>query len=155
MSASDGSRPGGRPGAVHREWPADPRVLADVRRTVGAWLGGIDVSADVRDDLVYAISEAASNAVEHAYSSSDPSVSDRLVTITMWSEPGMVFVDIADRGSWLPATTGPTTRGHGLQLIRGLVDSVSIDSRSGGTTVSLRHPVPNVTARSVQPACGA
>ena len=149
MSTTDGSRPGGRLDAGHRVWPADPRVLADIRGTVRTWLAGVDVTADLCDDLVYATSEAASNAVEHAYRMPDYSST---VAVTMWSENDSVIIEIADTGSWLPATTGPTTRGHGLSLIRGLVDSVSIDSRSGGTTVSLRHPMPNARSARIEPA---
>lgn len=146
MGATDASGLGGRPDVLRRVWPADPGVLTDIRDAVRCWLGGVELTADVCEDLVYATSEAASNAVEHAYRA--PVVAET-VTITMWSEPGMVNIEIVDRGSWVPATDEPTTRGHGLPLIRGMVDSVSIDSRPGGTTVSLRHPTPNLSALQV------
>lgn len=151
MSATDGSDPGGRPDAAHRAWPAEPRVLSDIRDTIRGWLGEIELTPDVRDDLIYATSEAASNAVEHAYRTPDATST---VAVTMWSEPGVVNIEIADRGCWMPPSTEPTTRGHGLQLIRGLVDTVSVDSRSGGTTVSLRHPVPGASALRVVSASG-
>lgn len=143
MSATDGSTVSGRPDAARLEWPADPRMLAGIRRAVDSWLGGLDVGPDLRDDLVYATSEAASNSVEHAYGAAPSGGS---VVVTMWTAAGMVHIEIADQGNWLPAATGPSNRGHGLHLIRGLVDSVTIESRSGGTTVSLRHPMSSVSA---------
>ena len=148
MSASEDSAPSGsRVDAARLEWPADPRVLAEIRRAVHRWLGGLDIAPDLRDDLVYATSEAASNSVEHAYRIPG---AGGTVTVTMWSAAGILNIEIADHGHWMQPTSGPTSRGHGLQLIRGLVDTVTIESRAGGTTVSLRHPVPS--AHSLQPA---
>jgi anti-sigma regulatory factor (Ser/Thr protein kinase) len=151
MSATHGPGAGGRLGAAHREWPADARVLGEIRGTVRAWLGGFGIGEDLCDDLVYATSEAASNSVEHAYRSPH---AGSTVEVTLWSEWGIVNVEIADRGSWLPAGSHLTNRGHGLPLIRGLVESVSIESGAGGTTVSLRHPVSRSGAFRAEPARG-
>ena len=141
MSASDHSAPrGGGADAARLERPADPRELEGIRRAVHMWLGGLGIAPDLRDDLVYATSEAASNSVEHAYPVSGAAST---VAVTMWSAADAVNIEIADHGHWLQPASGPSNRGHGLQLIRGLVDSVTIDSRSTGTTVSLRHPVPS------------
>jgi anti-sigma regulatory factor (Ser/Thr protein kinase) len=151
MSVTDDSSPPGRPGAVHGVWPVDPRVLSEIRRTIRAWLDRLDVASDLRDDLVYATSEAATNAIEHAYRSPDASST---VEVTLWAEPGVVNIEIADRGCWLPATPHPTNRGHGLQLIGGLVGSVAIQSGADGTTVLLRHPVPQAHILQAEPAAG-
>ena len=151
MGVEDLPRPRGRPGATHRQWSADPQVLADVRRTVGTWLHALGIASELCEDLVYATSEAASNAVEHAYRSA---ASTGTVAIAMWVETGAVNIEIADRGCWLPVSAYPTSRGHGLQLIRGLVESVDIASSSSGTTVSLRHSVPGLSSRQVEPARG-
>jgi anti-sigma regulatory factor (Ser/Thr protein kinase) len=152
MSATDGATPSGRrPGVTCLEWPADPRALAEIRRAVDSWLSGLDIAANMREDLVYATSEAASNSVEHAYAAGSPGGS---VMVTMWWASDSVNIEIVDHGHWLPAVAGPSNRGHGLRLIRGLVDSVTVDSRSGGTTVSLRHPAPRVDALRAEPACG-
>ena len=145
MSETHGARNGGRLCVAHEEWPADPRVLAEIRRTVRVWLGAIDIDTHLCDDLVYATSEAASNAVEHAYLSPD---AGSTVEVTLWSEQGTVNVEIADRGTWLPVRRYPTNRGHGLRLIRGLIESVGIESGADGTTVTLRHlaaPRPELT----------
>jgi anti-sigma regulatory factor (Ser/Thr protein kinase) len=126
-------------------------VLAEIRETVRAWLGGFGIAEDLCDDLVYATSEAASNSVEHAYRSPH---AGSTVEVTLWSDRGMVNVEIVDRGTWLPAGSQPTNRGHGLPLIRGLVESVRIESGAGGTTVSLRHPVARSSALRAEPARG-
>ena len=52
---------------VHRIWPAHPRHLAPIRAEVRRWLVPLALAGDAEDDLVLAVSEAASNCIEHAY----------------------------------------------------------------------------------------
>jgi anti-sigma regulatory factor (Ser/Thr protein kinase) len=51
---------------VHRSSPADPWQLASVRKQVRSWLTPLGLTASLREDLVYAVSEAVDNAVERA-----------------------------------------------------------------------------------------
>ena len=53
---------------ARRSWPARPRQLAPLRAEVRRWLAPLDLAGQAEDDLVAAVSEAASSCVEHAYS---------------------------------------------------------------------------------------
>jgi anti-sigma regulatory factor (Ser/Thr protein kinase) len=49
------------------ELAADPVVASVVRDEVGRWLTVLGWPADQGEDIVLAVSEAVSNAIEHAY----------------------------------------------------------------------------------------
>jgi len=51
------------------------------------------LTGDAEDDLVLAVSEAASNSVEHACM---PPTADDTVELTFWTEPRAICVEIAD-----------------------------------------------------------
>jgi Histidine kinase-like ATPase domain len=55
-------------------------MRAEVRR----WLAPLALTGDAEDDLVLAVSEAATNCVEHAYI---PATADDTVELTFWTEP--------------------------------------------------------------------
>ena len=46
---------------------AEPGVLVGLRRTLGRWLADVGVSENELFDIALAVSEAAANAIEHAY----------------------------------------------------------------------------------------
>jgi anti-sigma regulatory factor (Ser/Thr protein kinase) len=128
-------------GFVHSVWPAQPEYLGSVRAAVRSWLSGLDLSADVQRDLVLAASEAASNAIEHAYSPEPSSAS--MVELTLWTELNALCIEIVDYGSWLaPPSIAPVDRGRGIQLMQQLARSVVISAGNVGTTVLLQHPLP-------------
>ena len=120
-------------------WPAEARHLCAVRATVRHWLAGFDLTDDVTHDIVLAVSEAASNTIDHAYG---PAGADDTIELSLWSEPRAVCIEIADRGVWRSAGTHSAGRGLGLAMMRRLVGAVLIHCGPGGTRVSLRHPRP-------------
>jgi serine/threonine-protein kinase RsbW len=65
---------------ARRSWPAEPRYLSGIRSTVRQWLAFLDLAATTEDDLVLAVNEAASNAIEHAYS---PTATDGIVEVAV------------------------------------------------------------------------
>ncbi len=121
---------------------------AELRR----WLDGLGWPADEAEQLVFCVSEAVTNIVEHAYADviddatcfvqlsarheivADPRLAGRL----RW-----VCIDIHDTGHW--RDPDPHRRGLGLPLSRRLLDNLVVITRGTpdyGTTVSLRsHPV--------------
>ncbi len=111
---------------------ATPTVLAGLRRTLGRWLMRHGVADDIRFDIAVAVSEAAGNAVEHAYGPLDSTfqVSGR------WSEHE-VAVTVRDRGSWRRAMRLDAGRGRGLTMMRELMDTVEIERDPQGTTVHM------------------
>jgi serine phosphatase RsbU (regulator of sigma subunit)/anti-sigma regulatory factor (Ser/Thr protein kinase) len=106
-------------------------VLPGLRRMLGRWLTDIGASEDEHFDLTLAASEAAANAVEHAYGAQHATfrVECRL-------SGGEVAIRVSDDGRW--RTSRPYGRGRGLAIMRALVDSVELDRGEDGTTVTLR-----------------
>ena len=112
--------------------PADPDELYGLRITLRDWFTALGLGALAATELLHAIGEVASNAIEHG-SRLDP---DRNVAITGQQDPGWIRVAITDRGQWVepPADSG---RGRGLTLARALVDQLEISTTGAGTTVHL------------------
>ena len=123
---------------VHRIWPARRRQLAPIRAEVRRWLAPLALAGDAEDDMVLAVSEAASNSVEHAY---HPATAEDTVDVTFWTEPHALYVEIVDHGVWQTPSEQPTGRGRGIEIMQQLVAFVLIRHDSRGTRVLLRHPL--------------
>ena len=109
---------------------ADPGVLVGLRRTLGRWLAALGASEDQLFDIALATSEAASNAIEHAYGARHATFSVRCERVQ-----DEVRVTVHDDGRWRhPRANG---RGRGLKIMFGLMDVVDVDSNAEGTTVRL------------------
>ncbi len=110
---------------------AHPGVLAGLRNTLGRWLSGERFDDDEVFDVALATSEAAANAVEHAYGA-------HAATFAVTGERNAreIIIVVQDRGNWRQART--SGRGRGLAIMRALVDSVEIERSEHGTTVTLR-----------------
>ncbi|MFT7838835.1 ATP-binding protein [Saccharothrix sp. BKS2] len=116
------------------EFPAQAGELAAVRAQLDSWLARTGLNEDDRYDLLIAVNEAASNAVEHAYGPDRAGV----VTIDADARPdGSVQVVVTDRGTWRVPPPALSTRGRGLLLMRENVDEVLVDRQPSGTTVTL------------------
>jgi serine phosphatase RsbU (regulator of sigma subunit)/anti-sigma regulatory factor (Ser/Thr protein kinase) len=114
---------------------ARARSLAGIRRAVSRWLEDVDVPSGEAKEVVTAVSEAASNVVEHAYGPSGGSI-----TIRAKREPDRVHVAIRDTGEWR-AFEVDRHRGRGLRLMQGLMDHVEIGSSASGTIVTMQKQV--------------
>jgi anti-sigma regulatory factor (Ser/Thr protein kinase) len=109
---------------------------------VRQWLSRLGVSKDTQQDLVLAVSEAAANAVEHAYPSEPRAYA--MVELSLWAERHVLCLEIVDHGTWRPPVANPPAqRGRGIELMRKLVDAVAIRQGATGTTVLLQHLLPN------------
>jgi serine phosphatase RsbU (regulator of sigma subunit)/anti-sigma regulatory factor (Ser/Thr protein kinase) len=111
---------------------ASPAVLAGLRRTLGRWLIKHGVPADERFDITVATSEAAGNAVEHAYGLHDA----HFQVACSWT-PHEVKVVVRDTGVWRESTSRDHSRGRGLMIMDKLMDAAEVRSGEGGTTVTL------------------
>jgi serine/threonine-protein kinase RsbW len=105
------------------------------RRRFRDWLT-LDVSSDLLDDLVLAVYEAMTNAVEHGYADQP----EGPVRLQARRGSGHVQITVSDEGSWR-APTGQRFRGRGLPLMRLLTHDVHIVAGHGGTVVQLRAAV--------------
>ena len=120
--------------------PASPSRLAELRRAARASLRG--VSDEVADDVVLALSEAATNAV--LYGSSG----DRPIQVRVQVHDDWVEASVLDHGpeppAGLPVAADPDelpAGGRGLWLLRRLVDEVRLERVKLGTRVTLRRAI--------------
>lgn len=118
---------------VHRSWPADARQLPVIRRAVRGWLQRLGLGPAAVADLVLAVDEAATNAIEHAYGPGEQDV----VELLLWTELNVLYVEVVDHGTWKPPSRAASFRGRGIQVMRAITDSVLIHYDARGTRVLL------------------
>jgi serine/threonine-protein kinase RsbW len=119
---------------------ASPSRLAGLRRAVRADLRG--VSDEVADDVVLALSEAATNAVLHGSSGGQP------IQVVVHVNNDWVEASVLDHGPQPPPGLSAETDTHelraggrGLWLLGRLVDEVRIERVKLGTRVTLRRAI--------------
>ena len=120
------------PAELHLRLPAEPRTLAQVRRIVRRWIiarGGDETEVA---EVTIAVSEACSNAIEHAYSPAPASFE-----LHAWGDNGDITVAVRDDGQW--RSPRGENRGRGLSIIAAAMDDVRIDRGNGGTEVVMRR----------------
>jgi serine phosphatase RsbU (regulator of sigma subunit)/anti-sigma regulatory factor (Ser/Thr protein kinase) len=110
--------------------PARPNILGGLRNTLGRWLQAAGASENEIFDISLSVSEAATNAVEHAYGAREASF------IVRCERNGKdVTVIVRDIGRW--RTARPLGGGRGLEIMRALLDDVKIESDLQGTVVRM------------------
>ena len=114
-------------------FPASPTELAGLREELRGWLEDNDVSEDVERGVVLAVSEAAANAVEHGYGCDGTG----LVTVVAHRLDGRLEISVRDEGVWQEASSS-TDRGRGLDIIRAIVEELSIRHEHGATVLRMR-----------------
>jgi anti-sigma regulatory factor (Ser/Thr protein kinase) len=119
-------------------WPAHPRELAPMRAAVYRWLAPLSLPADAEHDLVFAVGEAATNSVEHAYR---PSGVGDTVELTFWTEHHTVYFEVADHGIWKVPAGEPTGRGRGIEMMQRLMTFVLIRHDDRGTRVLMSQTI--------------
>ena len=113
--------------------PVDAQGLAEARGALAAWLERAGVSGEDVDDVLIAANEACMNAVEH--SGADLGTK---IELSASLEGARLGIEVSDRGSWHePVPTGD--RGHGLGLMRTLMEVVEIDRGDDGTRVRMER----------------
>jgi serine phosphatase RsbU (regulator of sigma subunit)/anti-sigma regulatory factor (Ser/Thr protein kinase) len=110
---------------------AAPHVLTSLRRAISRWLGAQGATELERFDMTLAVSEAAANAIEHAYGPRDARF-----TVSCLACDGLVTVTVRDRGTWREQPSS-SRGGRGLLLMNELADDVEVDREDDGTTVVL------------------
>lgn len=110
--------------------PARAHVLAGMRKALARWLQAAGANEDEQFDITLSASEAAANAIEHAYGGNESTF-----TVACQRDGNQVTVTVRDLGRW--RTTRPTGGGRGLSIMRELVDNVKVTSDDGGTVVVL------------------
>jgi integral membrane sensor domain MASE1/anti-sigma regulatory factor (Ser/Thr protein kinase) len=127
--------------------PASPSSVPDIRRVLRAWLEQNDVPADTAVEVLVAATEAYTNAVQHAYGlvQGDIEIDARLVD-------GNLELIVRDHGSWRVWKPHPLGNGghggHGISVMRAMMDTVEIDLTERGTEVRMRRRVSVPVSRS-------
>jgi PAS domain S-box-containing protein len=112
--------------------PARAHQLAVVRRLVAAWLAASGIATDDIALVVLAVSEAASNAIEHAYGPAvgwfelEAELAGRRITVA-----------VRDGGRWRSKPS--SDRGRGLGLMARLMDEFETRRSERGTEVWMRR----------------
>lgn len=113
---------------------ADPHLLSVVRHCVQHWLRAMTWPGPDAEELAFAISEAVSNSIEHAYR--DLHVGRVTVDLTRAVDPRAMHVVVTDFGSWRPQRPDPA-RGNGLAMMNAVVAWMRIDTDNTGTRVTM------------------
>jgi serine/threonine-protein kinase RsbW len=117
--------------------PRETLSIPVIRRILGDTLRGLGVSEACVGDILVAISEACTNVVQHADSTTR-------YEVTVAVEGGQCVLKVVDRGHGfsdkLVENVHPDSEsGRGIKIMRALVDDVSFDSRpESGTVVHLQ-----------------
>ena len=123
------------PAGLRSEWRLDAVAssVTAVRWWLRAFLGQAwGLGRDEIDDLLLAVCEAASNAVQHPQEPSEP-----FFDVCTEIDHGSVTVVIRDYGRWREAPS-PRAQGRGLGLMHALADT-TVTPGTDGTTVTIRH----------------
>ncbi len=124
--------------------PMLPDMELTASKTACAMGEHIRMSRDKIDEIQMAVVEATINAFEHS-GAADHSVSIHFHVLGNDSEPTGLQITVRDTGVGIPEEKlpdpdaqppkMPRKRGHGLRIIDGLMDEVSIRSDGNGTIV--------------------
>lgn len=117
---------------------ASPGVLRGLRSTLGRWLTGAGASESELFDITLSASEAATNAIEHAYGAKQASF-----VVRCEHDGEEVTVTVRDDGRW--RTLRPHGGGRGLEIMRSLMDAVTVDSDEHGTVVKMTKRLARTT----------
>lgn len=112
--------------------PAEAASLAPVRQQLRSWLAMTGADDEVCGDVLLAVGEAATNAAEHAHDETGRPVE---MTLQATLTGDTLQFTLSDNGSWRPPVGSNGRRGHGIRLMKALVDGVDITTTPKGTTV--------------------
>lgn len=122
-----------------RGYLAQTADMTELRRLTTGFAQSVGLGRERIQDLVLALTELASNSIEHAYSSA---------TVLLGIRDGRLVGQVRDRGHIADPLAGrhpappSQSRGRGLLLVNQLADLVRMHSTPGGTTVEIQFDLP-------------
>jgi anti-sigma regulatory factor (Ser/Thr protein kinase) len=137
--------------------PAAKATARAVRSRIRCWLEELRWPVDPLDDVEYAVSEAVSNAAEHAYPSGADGAEITVVAGVEELPDGRrrLRVRVRDCGRWRPVPADSEGRRRGIPLMESLMDQVVIDAGGDGTQVTLVTPAVHAAVPGGRNAAGA
>lgn len=124
----------GRPLALSMS--AQPERLLGIRRILGRWLRQNGWDEEEASDVIVATMEACANVIQHAYGAKEGPMD-----IGAEIGAGAVTVSVRDFGAWMPPTSADNAPNRGLQLMRGLMNSVELTHGADGTHVVMKRRI--------------
>ena len=129
----------GTAGTVELRMDARPENLALARLALGGIASVVAAPEDVVADLKVAVTEACTNAIQHAHG---PGASGSVVVRYRAAE-GRIDIEVEDEGiGFDPLDPGAPDRQHGesqgmgLMIIRALTDETTVESDRTGSRIS-------------------
>ena len=120
-------------------FPAQPRFLSEVRRTLERMARHARLSQSESQDLLTAVDEAVANAIRHG----SPRGEQNTVRVTCETAPNALVVSVQDEGRGFQVASDPqmpepdAPGGRGLPLMCALADTLEVTRHGGGTRVTL------------------
>jgi anti-sigma regulatory factor (Ser/Thr protein kinase) len=114
--------------------PAEATSLGPLRDRLRRWLDAAGLDRRDIADVLLAVGEAASNAVEHPL---EPDPAAIVVSLQAGGD-GSTRIEIRDHGRWNDAPSA-AHRGRGMQIMRTIAGEVAVDRSPDGTTVTIHH----------------
>ena len=124
--------------------PRDARYVATVRLTLVGIATRMGFDYQAIEDMKVAVSEACTNAIEHAEPGADEG--DDVIAVTFLEHPRSLEVQVSDRGPGFDVQDerlrqregAPAENGLGLFLIRSLMDEAKFrEGAQGGMVVCM------------------
>jgi anti-sigma regulatory factor (Ser/Thr protein kinase) len=123
---------------LFREMSPDRQELATVRATLTAWAQAVGFTGYGLDDVVLAVDEAVTNAIEHGYRDRPDDQPGRVVVFAGCTPvQRMVHLVVADHGCWRPPPADPGIRGRGLSIITKVTERFDLHPSEHGTVAQL------------------
>ena len=118
--------------------PGTPLGVRRLRREMTAVAKGCGMDAEGIADVRLAVTEAATNAVIHAYAKAEGEL-----RVTAAMRDGELAIVIGDTGPGLVERRDSPGLGLGLSIIASVAERLKIVNRSSGTEIHMAFPCPS------------
>ena len=118
--------------------PGTPLGVRMLRREMAGIAKDCGMDAEGIADVRLAVTEAATNAVIHAYAKAEGELS-----VTAAMQDGELAIVVGDTGPGLVERRDSPGLGVGLSVIAGVAERLKIVSDPGGTEIHMAFPCPN------------
>ena len=133
--------------ALWLELPATPESVGEARHALRVWAENLTLSGVERDAILLALSEAATNAVRHAYPLGGEHEAFRIGAVV---EGSRLLLTVEDEGAGLDSLSTDPGLGMGLSLLDRLAETVELvgePERARGTEVRMWFPLESLAGR--------